>query len=113
MLEAATMKYASEPCAARRLPIVIRTAADIERLLSSPRAAKRLPRGGLAIDIPGIDEHTRDRFRVRLNKYVHACGCAAGGATFLVTSIVFVAFTVRTALNNAWGDFVRVAFAGL
>jgi hypothetical protein len=103
----------SQPVAAALSPLVIRTVFDIEKLMISPRAAKRLPQGGLVISIPGLNEHARTEFQTQLSTYIRSCGCAAGGATFLIASAVFIAYTVAVALNRRWTDLVRAIPAAL
>ena len=113
MRKAITVEGWSPPFATARSPLVIRSVGDIQKLLASPRVAKQLPRAGLVIAIPGLDETTKDEFQRQLNRYVRACGCTAGGATFLVASAVFIVYAIGVALNDTWADRLLTILAGL
>jgi hypothetical protein len=101
------------PVVAERAPLVIRTLADIRALSASPRVVKRLPPEGLIIDIPGLDQRERDAFRLQIKKYVHACGCSAGGATFLLASALCVVYAGYLSLDQAWVGFARTVGASM
>src|SRR6267154_745274 len=96
-----------------RFPLVIRTISDIEKLMMSPKAAKRLPRGGLIITIPGLGESRRNEFQSQVNKYIRACGCAAGGATFLTVSAALIAYVISLAQAKSLVDLFWTILAGL
>jgi hypothetical protein len=66
---------------------------------------KRLPSNGLVIDIPGLDERVRDAFRLQTKRYARACGCSAGGATFLLATAACIAGAGYLALDQAWAGF--------
>jgi hypothetical protein len=92
-------------------PLVIRSLADVQALSAAPKALKRLPPNGLVIDIPGLDEQASDTFREQTRRYARACGCAAGGATFLLGSAGCVAYAVHLALVHAWTGCARTLAA--
>jgi hypothetical protein len=95
------------------LPLIVRSRADIEALSASPKALKRLPPEGLVVDVPGLDETGREAFRLQIRKYIRACGCAAGGATFLLTSVACIACAGYLAFGHAWSGAARTIVAGV
>ena len=97
--------YGDPPVAALRSPLVIRNVADIRALWASPKAAKWLPPEGLVVAIPGLDERRRDAFRLQIKRYSRACGCAAGGATFLLTGTALI---VRAAVMGLQHDLTTL-----
>lgn len=97
----------------RSLPLVVRTRADIEALSALPKALKRLPPDGLIVDIPGLDQTARDAFRQEARKYIRACGCAAGGATFLISAAVCVARSTSLAFGGDWSGAIVTIGIGL
>jgi hypothetical protein len=109
----ATTGYGDPPVAAERLPLVIRSIADLRALWASPRAAKRLPPEGLVVAIPGLDEGRRDRFRLEIKRYGRACGCAAGGATFLLATASFLARAAAVGLRHDLAGFIRTIVAAV
>jgi hypothetical protein len=109
----AATTYEPPPIPAERSPLIIRTVADIERLSISPKAAKRLPREGLVVAIPGLDEPARSAFQRQIKRYARACGCAAGGATFLLTSAAIMVYATSLALDHAWVALARTIVDGL
>lgn len=86
----------------RRVPSAIRTAADIEALMRSPRSAKRLLRAGIVVAIPSLDQSIRDEFQSDLKTYSRSCGCFAGGVTFLIASAVLAVYVLHAALTTSW-----------
>jgi hypothetical protein len=73
----------------------------------------RLPPNGLVINIPGLDERTRDTLREEVRRYARACGCSAAGATFLLASAACAVYSVHLVLNHAWISFGRTIVAGM
>jgi hypothetical protein len=96
-----------------RVPVVIRSVADIRILSASPKAAKRLPPEGIVVAIPGLDDASREAFRLQTRRYARACGCAAGGAIFLLASIAVTAYAASLALDHAWASLARALVAGV
>jgi hypothetical protein len=94
-------------------PLVIRTFSDVLALSASPAQLKRLPQNGLVVDVPGLDERSRQSFRRQIKRYVRACGCSAAGATFLLGSAASVAYAARFALSHAWIELGLTIVAGM
>ena len=94
-----------------RLPLRIRTTADLERLKANARALRKLPRAGLVVSIPGLNElHSRQLER-SIRAYVHSCGCAEGAAAALIGAILvvgFIAFQMWTR-GPQWSDVALVS----
>ena len=95
-----------------RTPAVINTIADLERLMKLPRAAKRLPAGGIPITIPGVDDRMRANFQSALRDYIRACGCGAGGAAFLVSLALLVGYVLAVA-PESWLRLAVIVLTGL
>ena len=94
------------------VPLVIRTRADIQALSAFPQTLKRLPPEGPIVDVPELDESAREAFRLQIRRYIRACGCAAGGATFLVTSAACMACAGCLAFGQAWSSVAKTIGAG-
>jgi hypothetical protein len=101
----APIRHGKPAVVADSVPLVIRTVADINALMASPRVLKRLPPNGLVVDIPGLDEKERDAFRLETKRYARACGCSAGGATFILTTAACIAYAFYLALDRDWTGF--------
>ncbi|MFL6603174.1 MAG: hypothetical protein ACJ8R9_17845 [Steroidobacteraceae bacterium] len=69
----------------RRLPLLVRTARDVETLRAHPSALRRLPRQGIPVALSGLDPKQTKRFEARIRAYIRACGCAEGGIAALVS----------------------------
>lgn len=96
-----------------RLPGVIRTVADVERLVRSPAAVRRLPRSGIPVALPGVDPETRNHFQARLREYIAACGCGAGAAACLTALVALAGYLVLLAPQASWSRLGGIAVAGL
>jgi hypothetical protein len=94
-----------------RLPLVVRTAADVQALRANSRTVRRLPVGGLKIAIDGLNADAAKTLKARIGAYVSACGCAEGGASALIALFgVLVFFAVRIPARGArWSDLGMVA----
>jgi len=101
------------PFSVRRSPMVIKTADDLRRLTSSPQTVRRLPPNGVVVAIPGIDETTQNAFRLQIKRYARACGCGAGGATFLLASTALGIYLVVLAQDRAWSAVIRAIGVGV
>jgi hypothetical protein len=99
--------------AAQRTSLVIRTISDLRALAVSPRRVKRLPPEGVVIDIPGLDLGMRNEIRRHIAKYARSCGCAQGGATFILAGVACVVTAVHLARQRDWVDCVRVMATGV
>jgi hypothetical protein len=94
------------------VPLVIRTRADIQALSAFPQTLKRLPPEGPIVDVPELDESAREAFRLQIRRYIRACGCAAGGATFLLASAACMACAGYLAFGQAWSSVAKTIGAG-
>jgi membrane protein YdbS with pleckstrin-like domain len=72
-----------------------------------------LPRNGVVIDIPGLNERARETFRQEVRRYARACGCSIAGATFLLSSAACTVYSVHLVLNHAWVSFGRTIVAAI
>ena len=97
-----------------RLPLIVRTAADVQTLRANARAVRRLPRQGVQVVIAGLEPHQAHRLRTRLGAYVGACGCAEGGAAALIGMLGVLAWIAiqMEARGPRWSD-LGVAAAGM
>lgn len=91
-------------------PLVLRRAEDLAVLLQSVRARRRLPKGGLMIDLPGLEESQRRRAQEQLNALAHACGCAEGGALALIALLGALGLAINSGLHANW---LNLAWIGL
>lgn len=94
-----------------RLPLRIRTTADLERLKANARALRTLPRAGLMVSIPGLNELQRRQLERSIRAYVRSCGCAEGAAAALIGAILvvgFIAFQMWTR-GPQWSDVALVS----
>jgi hypothetical protein len=105
VVEVAPIRHGKPAVVAESVPLVIRTVADINALMATPRVLKRLPPNGLVVDIPGLDEKVRDTFRLETKRYARACGCSAGGATFILATAACIAYACHLALDQDWAGF--------
>jgi hypothetical protein len=97
-----------------RLPLVVRTEADVRALRANSRAVRRLPADGLKIAIDGLNADATQTLKARIVAYIRACGCAEGGACALIALLgilVFVAVRI-SAHGTRWSD-LGMAAAGL
>jgi hypothetical protein len=94
-----------------RLPLVVRTTADIRTLRDNARATRRLPREGIQVVIHGLNRDETRRIEKRICQYVQACGCAQGGATALIaTMLVLTSLAWRMSVRGPhWSDFGAAA----
>lgn len=69
---------------ASRLPLLVRTARDVETLKSNSRAVRKLPRAGLEVSIPDLHPVECRRLEQRLRSHIRSCGCAEGAAAALI-----------------------------
>ncbi|MGF6971571.1 hypothetical protein OKW43_008666 [Paraburkholderia sp. WC7.3g] len=94
-----------------RLPLVVRTSADVKALRANSRAVRRLPRTGLKIAIDGLDPCQAQKLQERISAYVQSCGCAEGGATALVAIVAVLALLTLqiSARGPRWGDLGAAA----
>jgi hypothetical protein len=90
-----------------RLPLVVRTLADVAALRANSRAVRRLPADGLKIAIEGLHGDVAQQLPARISAYVRACGCAEGGAFALIALVgVFIFIALRIHHQGAhWSDF--------
>lgn len=89
-----------------RLPLVLRTTADVERLLANSRHVRKLPPSGLKIAIAGLDASMAANLSASIDTYVKACGCAAGGA-FALVSLAAMAASLGLLISQRgprWSD---------
>lgn len=105
--------YSNPQVATAHSPLVIRTDADIRALWVSPKAAKRLPPEGLVVAIPGVSKEIQNAFRLHVKRYGRACGCAAGGASFLLASAAFLARAAMVGLRHDLATFTRTIVAAV
>jgi hypothetical protein len=82
------------------LPLIVRTASDVQVLRDNARAVRRLPRRGVQVAVNRLSADEARNFQASIAAYVRACGCAEGGATAFVAAIA-----VATSL--AWRMYVR------
>ncbi|CAN7741105.1 hypothetical protein [Variovorax sp. LjRoot178] len=73
-----------------RLPLIVRTSADVSSLLANSRHVRKLPESGLKIAVVGLDAALAEKLSVSIERYVKACGCAAGGVFVLVSLAALV-----------------------
>jgi hypothetical protein len=93
-------------------PAVIKSFEDIERLVASRTLAKRLPRGGLPIDIPGLSDQMSRLLALEVRRFARACGCASGSAGFFVTAGATIVIAYHLILTQHWrGLFCLIASA--
>ena len=97
-----------------RLPLVVRTVADVEALRENSRAVRKLPANGLKIAIDGLCADAAQTLKARISAYVRACGCAEGGACALIVLLgVFLFIALRIIARGAqWRD-LGIAASGL
>jgi hypothetical protein len=94
-----------------RLPLRVRTAADLEALKTNARAVRKLPRAGLEVRIPDLDPRQSRRLERRIRAYIRSCGCAEGAASALIGAILvigFIAFRTWTR-GPQWSDIAWLA----
>lgn len=97
-----------------RLPIVLRSAADIEALKNHPRGVRKLPPNGVRLDIDGLNADAALRFTHETGIYVRACGCAFGGACALAAlSLVLAATALRVVQQGPRWQDLAMAAAGI
>jgi uncharacterized membrane protein len=94
-----------------RLPLRVRTAADLEALKANARALRKLPRAGLEVRIPDLDPLQSRRLERRIRVYIRSCGCAEGAAAALIVAILAIGFIAFQAWTRGpqWSDIVWVA----
>jgi hypothetical protein len=97
-----------------RLPLRVRTVADVEVLLDNARWVRRLPREGVVVVLAGLDPHESRRLEERIRGYIRSCGCAEGGAAALSTAILAISFIAFQIWRDGpqWSE-LGVAAAGL
>ena len=97
-----------------RLPLRVRTAADLEALKTNARALRKLPRAGLEVRIPDLDPLQSRRLERRIRAYIRSCGCAEGAASALIVAILVIGFIAFQAWTRGpqWSDIASLA-AGL
>ena len=81
-------------------PLVVRSMADLRALAGAPARPRRLPRNGVAVEIPGVDAESSVWFRRESRRYARACGCSAAGAAFLFGAAAGIGWAGRVALNH-------------
>jgi hypothetical protein len=86
----------------KHAPGVIKSFEDIHRLTASRILAKRLPRGGLPIGVPGISDETCRLLAVEVKRFARACGCASGAAGFFVTSAASIVIAYNLVITQHW-----------
>ena len=94
-----------------RLPLVVRTVADVAALQANSRAVRKLPADGLKIAIDGLPADAAQTLKARISAYVRACGCAEGGACALIALLgvgVFIALRIL-ARGARWSDLGMAA----
>src|SRR6185295_11274958 len=93
------------------LPLVVRTATDVEALRAHSRAVRRLPRQGLRVRIDGLNPDVAEKLEARIRSYIAACGCGEGGAAALAVMLVVLASIAMRCLARGprWGDLATVA----
>jgi hypothetical protein len=97
-----------------RLPLIVRTASDVEMLRANTSAIRRLPSKGVQVAIPGLEPRQAQRLRERVVAYVGACGCAEGGTAALIGLLCVIGW-IATEIGTRgfrWSD-VGVAAAGV
>ena len=89
-----------------RLPLVVRTSADLQVLRANARAVRRLPPDGISVAVEGLDDVQALKFRARIGEYVRACGCAEGALVTLATLVISaIALTMRILeFGLQWSD---------
>ena len=89
-----------------RLPLVVRTLADVAALRANSRAVRRLPADGVKIAIEGLPNDVAQKLKARISAYVRACGCGEGGACALIALggvITFIALRIHQQ-GAHWSD---------
>ena len=98
-----------------RLPLVVRTSADVKILLANSRHVRKLPESGLRIAVAGLDASIAEKLSASIDAYVKACGCAVGGLFTLVGLAAVVAgVTLQIAQRGPrWSDLGLAALGVL
>ena len=96
--------------ASERLPLVLRSAADVEALRANSWAVRRLPRAGPKVSIAGCDPTQARRLEARIASYIRACGCAEGAAAAL-SCMVVVFYLIAIQLATCGPRWIDVAAA--
>ena len=96
---------------AGRLPLRIRTAADVETLKANARSLRRLPCAGVEVRIPGLNPVHSRRLERRIRAYIRACGCAEGAAAALIGATLAIAFVTIQEWTRGpqWSDLASLA----
>jgi hypothetical protein len=99
----------------RRLPLVVRTAADIDALRVNSRAVRRLPSDGPRIALDGLNAAAAQTLKARTSAYIRACGCGEGAACALIALSGVIVFVVaRISSHGArFSDMVIAAIGVL
>ena len=94
-----------------RLPLRVRTAADLEALKRNAQALRKLPRAGLEVRIPHLDPLQSRRLERRIRAYIRSCGCAEGAASALIVAILVIGFIAFQAWTRGpqWSDVAWLA----
>ena len=97
-----------------RLPLIVRSADDVQTLRTHSRAVRRLPEHGVQIEVAGLEPLAAQSLMACLSAYARACGCAEGGAAALGGMLgVGVWIVARIATRGPrWTD-VGAALAGV
>jgi hypothetical protein len=100
---------------APRLPLVVRSGADLQALLAHPAGVRKLPWQGVRVSIPELDAAQNLRLQQRQSAFIRACGCAEGGAAgLLCLAGVMGAIGLRIAANGPqWADLAWAALGVL
>jgi hypothetical protein len=104
------LKAASSP----RLPLIVRTAGDVEVLRNSPASLRRLPVRGIPVSLTGVAAENAREFENRLRAYIRACGCAEGGIAGILGMAAVVSWAIASIIRRGFrvGDIAFV-FAAL
>lgn len=97
-----------------RLPLRVRTVADVEALRVGAGAVRRLPRAGLEVTIPGMDPLQVRRFENRIRAYIRSCGCAEGAAAALFGMLLVLGWiALRMSTRGPEWSNIAAAVAGV
>jgi hypothetical protein len=96
-----------------RLPLVVRTAADVRVLRDNSRAVRRLPAGGVIVAVDHLDVDLARTLKASAAAYIRSCGCAEGGVCAIIVLLgVLVLIVFRIATHDIrWSD-LGIAGAG-
>lgn len=71
-------------------PIVVRSLADVQRILENARSLRRTPR--TALDLDAVSSRDAARIQTRINLHAADCGCNAGSVTGAVALLAYAAY---------------------